>query len=422
MVSYFRGQGQNVSVLIGWEGPTSLKAVSDYQALGCNVDRVPTEFAYRDTQSVKDMSLSSAPCSADKSKNGNPFVGLKRVIRYAKLIASKSSLLKRSVDAGSRLSSMIKVRRYARQLLEENTPKCLFQGPFHSIGKFDNALYLEAEKLGVSRYCYPVSAYHGRDNVLNARHGNIQAGMLDDKLWCDYDLWNKTLAFLMPSLVRGRKGRSFFIEDPFILLAAIASGTSLEDPWQKPQPGFEKVFVYSSFSAALLDDGTFPMSKVSICGIPLLDSVIENLKDDVKLATVYDHIGVERGEAFILFNVEPSLEHHYAQPDKHWRNFEEMMEVATSFGVPVVLSLHPLCNYEDYKFAEEGFGVSISTKFKIHTLYPLASIVLSFPCSTNIMAEIFARPLVIYDLFGIASKENGRERVPVAVCKDWGFS
>ena len=415
VVSCFCKRGEDVKILIGWTGPTSEAAIIEYQELGCDVHLVPSEFAYLDLP-IAHTSDKEVAEQLPIARNVNVrevvdvSIAFKRAYQICRRVAVRSNLLRRSVGAAQRFNSMRKIRKYAKDLLTEIRPKCVFQGPFHSIGQFDNAIYTEAKISEIKRFCYPVSAYHGRDNVQNARYGNIRAGMLSEKLWCDFDLWNRVFAFLFPKWVNGFARRNFFYEDPFVLLAARLSGTMLDDLWQKPQPTFDMIYVFSPFSASLLDDGSFPMHKVSICGIPLLDEVIRSLTEVERTVEVYSHLGLRNGDQFLLYNVEPSFEHHYSTPKEHWRNFEKMMEVVTSFGLPVVLSLHPLCKEENYKFAKEKFGVSISTQFKIHTLYPLAALVVSFPCSTNIMAELFDKRLVVYDLFGLASKENGREK------------
>ena len=72
-------------------------------------------------------------------------------------------------------------------------------------------------------------------------------------------------------------------------------------------------------------------------------------------------------------------------------------------GVPVVLSLHPLCDAARYDFAEDKYGVFICRDYKIHELYPFCAFSISFPCSTNLLASMFKKPLVIYDFFGLTN-------------------
>ncbi|MFN7194325.1 MAG: hypothetical protein ACK5U4_23040, partial [Rhodospirillales bacterium] len=81
---------------------------------------------------------------------------------------------------------------------------------------------------------------------------------------------------------------------------------------------------------------------------------------------------------------------------------------ASGKGLPVILSLHPLCAPTDYEFAQAEFGARIARRHKIYDLYPHCRVAVSFACSTNIVAQLFGKPLVIYDYFGIASVGSAR--------------
>jgi hypothetical protein len=150
------------------------------------------------------------------------------------------------------------------------------------------------------------------------------------------------------------------------------------------------------------------MNKVFIVGHPLLEDVLARASKPETCRSLYADLALSSGESFLLFNVEPSAEHHYCDWEKHWQNFRAMMSIVTKQGLPVVLSLHPLCSFEDYAFAEREFGVRISRRWKIYDLYPHCKFVVSFPCSTNLMAETFCKPLVIYDFFLIAHPNSPR--------------
>jgi hypothetical protein len=214
---------------------------------------------------------------------------------------------------------------------------------------------------------------------------------------------------------RGNDG--IFMWDPTRMLASRAVGLIEDDVWQKPSPRVDAVFVFSNFSRELLEDSGYPMEKVVVAGMPLLDAVFRNSRDHERRATMFSDLALRDGSEFLLFNVEPSAEHHYADWEHHWQNFRAMMRVVTSSGLPVVLSLHPLCREQDYAFAEQEYGVRISREHKIHDLYPHCRLAVSFPCSTNLIAEVFAKPLVIYDFYRIAAEQSDRAaeyRLPFA--------
>jgi hypothetical protein len=149
--------------------------------------------------------------------------------------------------------------------------------------------------------------------------------------------------------------------------------------------------------------------KLAICGIPLLDEPLRLLTDPAHRAGMWRKLHLPKDGEFILFNVEPSYEHRYASHTDHWRRFHEMMEVMRRTRMPIVLSLHPLCNLADYAFAEGEYGVTIARDYKIFDLYPYCRLAVSFPCSTNVVAQEFHKPLVIYDYCGMTAEDAPRK-------------
>jgi hypothetical protein len=224
----------------------------------------------------------------------------------------------------------------------------------------------------------------------------------------DYDALNRVVAWFFPHWTLRRGRQSIFMWDPVRMLAAWSAGLLERNVWQKPSIEMNAVFVFSEFSRQLLVDSAYPMNRVFVVGVPLLDAVIQKASDPSDRAVLYAHLGLRTGDDFVLYNVEPSAEHHYADWDVHWRNFHAMMKAVTSIGMPVVLSLHPLSRLEDYAFAEREYGVKISRERKIYELYPHCRIAVSFACSTNLVAQIFCKPLVIYDFFDMASEHSDR--------------
>jgi len=114
-------------------------------------------------------------------------------------------------------------------------------------------------------------------------------------------------------------------------------------------------------------------------------------------------LNINPAGGFILFNVEPSVEHRYADAEAHWERFDGMMRAVTGHGVAVVLSLHPLCDPRDYAFAEQRYGVVLARSHKIYDLYPYCRLAVSYPCSTNVVSELFRKDLVLYDFSGLAA-------------------
>lgn len=388
VVEAFRRQGWQVTAAIGWLGRTADDAASDYAALGCEVLRLPDDMAYPGMES--DDNKGAAVKGPEARPPARP--GLLR------RVASSLRLIQRMRKMDDRLS----------RFMDSVNPDLVFLGPFHSCGRFDNGFAREARRRGILHCCYPVSAYHGRNAAVLARFNNLAMGMLPPFLRSDYDLLNRFLAWAFPGWTQTRDGKTIFMWEPVTMLAARLIGLMERDIWQKPSPDFDAVFVFNRFSRNLLESNGFPMDKVVVSGIPLLDASVTRVADPAARRAMLADLDLADGEPFLLFNVEPSAEHHYCDWDRHWKNFRAMMRLVTAQGLPVVLSLHPLCRPEDYLFAESEFGVRIARTWKIHDLYPVCAFVVSFPCSTNLIAEVFDKPLAIYDFFLMAHPDSPR--------------
>ncbi len=389
VIENFVRNGWRVTVLIGWLGESADEAFAKYSAVGCTVERVPQAMAYRGDTAI----------SAEKSA---------RTSRPVKTTSSGPSIARRLIGLMSYLKQMLSVRIWVAGYIRRSQPTVVLSGPFHSFGTFDNAFLLESRIRGLHHCCYPVSAYHGKIGAISARLNNLKMGMLEVILRADFDALNRLIAKLQPQWTRTIEEVTIFMWDPMGMLSARWLGLMNADVWQKPSPNFDTVFVFNRFSQRLLEQSEFPTDKVCIVGIPLLDAVLARTKVSRASCSLFADLGLQVDEPFLLFNVEPSVEHHYCDYDRHWDNFRAMMEIATKQGLPVVLSLHPLCNIKDYVFAEKEFGVHISRAWKIHDLYPHCKLIVSFPCSTNLIAEAFNKPLVIYDFFMMAHPDSPR--------------
>jgi hypothetical protein len=386
VIANFSSHGLRVVVALGWRGDSADEAAEAYAALGCAVEWVPEAMAYRG----ETLRSTAMPMPAERP------------------IARKSGVARRLLGLAGILRRMIMARRWVALFISRVQPDVVFSGPFHSIGKFDNAFLRATRRLGLLHCCYSFSPYHGRKNAILARFGNLSAGMLSGVLSADYDLLNRLLAKWFPSWTATRAGKTIFMFDPMEMLAGRWTGMMDGDVWQQPSSSFDNLFVFNKYSSDLLAADGFPMQKVIVAGFPLLDDVVARAANPDSREHLLADLGLRLQGSFVLFNVEPSAEHHYCDWDKHWQNFRGMMQIMKKLGLPVVLSLHPLCQLEDYLFAEGQYGVRISQRWKIYDLYPHCRFAVSFACSTNLLANMFDKPLVIYDFFNMAHPDSPR--------------
>ncbi|WP_085906800.1 hypothetical protein [Kiloniella majae] len=402
IVDKFIQGGWEVDVLLGWQDQDALIAEKEYISKGANVIWTPFEMAYGSGFPEKKHFANTKENIAKRQET------LPYRLQDVKKILKNISIIQFAAEVLFHHRRITRLKEFSAQILDRGKYDIVFQGPFHSVGKLDNTVYTLAKQRNLPNYCYPVSAYHGRSNAIMSRKQNISAGMVQPNLYKDNNFINRIIAFIFPHWLEKFEGKVFFLSHPSLMYASYLQGVELEDIWAKPQPGFDSIFVFSNFSKSLLDDGRFPMEKVQVCGVPLLDKAIMRLSCREEEHKLYDHINLTPDDNFILLNVEPSFEHHYCEEEIHWKRFDQLMKTVSEIEMPVVLSLHPLCNYNNYKHVIKEYGFNISSDYKIHDLYPFCSLVLSFACSTNIFAEMFGKPLVIYDFFDLTTKNSPR--------------
>ena len=399
VAEYFHRQGVRVYALIGWTGKAADDSRRRCEALGFDVLITPYAFAYHAPDEA-DCDSKELDSTTTAKKEPGASIG-----RRVKNIIRANSSLRILSESISHLLEIRRVARYAEGIVAGIEPDAYLAGPFQSCGRVDNALLSVCNSREIGSYCLPVSAYLGeRLQILN-RYNNLNNGMLSAELLVTDCLAIKLIAKYFPKWVRSWNEMQFFIHVPSQMLASYLAGMLEENPWQKPSEQFDLVFAESDFSRDMLIQSNFPPGKVVVSGKPLLDSVFQDMADASYLIRLYADLELKPNEPFILFNVEPSAEHHYESWDVHWQHFSGLMDALFKLNVRVVLSLHPLCDPNNYRFVREKYGFIVSECYKITSLYPCCTLVVSFPCSTNTFSSIFKKPLIIYDWYGLTRKD-----------------
>jgi hypothetical protein len=383
---YFRDRGWQVRIIIGWGGRSAARAAAECRAAGFEIVELDAAFLI-----AGEDGAASRPAER-RATSPAPISVPRRIAMFA--------------DSVRKLTRQ---KRYARVVVGTIAPDLVFAGPYHSPNLLHNAIAATCRRRRVPYCNLPASAYVGERNAVLGRFLNRGLGMQSSIIDVDYDRLNRLMARLFPRWTRTRDDISIFMWDPLLILAARLCGALTGNVWQKPAESFDVVYVYSEFSYKMLVDSSYDPRKIVITGIPLLDAPRRLHGDGEHRARMWRTLGLPGQHSFILFNVEPSYEHRYATHEEHWRRFHELMAVVQRTGMPVVLSLHPLCNLADYEFAEAQYGVTISRDYRIFDLYPYCLLSVSFPCSTNVVAEEFGKPLVIYDYFGMTAEDGPRK-------------
>jgi hypothetical protein len=403
VIWHFAATGWEVRVLFGSTSPITRGSVAECRAHGIRADVAPSSVGYGSDDGPDDAAAMSAhapqPPSPPASKSRPTQWNLvRRAGRWARLT--------RFINLRSDFVRMQHIRRYTETFVREADPDVVFQGAYHSVGEIDNGIACACDRRNIPRYCLPNSGYVGGRIMTVARAVHIKTGMASTALLTDHDWVNRMFAWLFPSWPsRIADGRYAFPWDPVYMFVAWINRLFFDRVWMKPAVDFKRVFVFSDYSADLLRADGYPMDKVVVSGEPLLDDVWRRVGDAEGQRKLYDYLKLAPGTPFLLVNIEPAAEHSYCDWDRHWAFFHELMNAVVGHGMPVVLSLHPLCDAARYDFVEQKYGVFICRDVKIHELYPFCGLSISFPCSTNLLASIFKKSLVIYDFFRLTDAD-----------------
>jgi len=379
----FLSKQWEVTLLFGFNGKYARETAESFAAKGMKIRHVPDDLSYGDPHAGQHQRHDAAMTTRE--------IGLLRSLRE-------------SVGAvRGHIDFMNKCKAFAAQVIEDMAPDVVVSNNFQSCGRVDDALAFWCHRRQIPLYCILVSPLIGKCLTVGARVNNLRVGMLPPALKVDYSKFNRLVARLFPEWTYSAGDLSIFMFSPQQMLAARLVGLLPKDVWQVPSLLFDRVFVPAELTIELLKEGGYPMDKVALSGPPRLDKVVCRLDDARFRSDLYSHIRVPEGTPFILWNVEPSWEHHYASEEEHWRNFKAIADILRATDVKVVLSLHPLCHYENYKFIEDE-QFAISRQDGIETLYPICSLAVSFPCSTNIYSYYFHKRLIVYDWYEMRSK------------------
>lgn len=401
VIVHFHKTGWAVDVRIGRSGPEARAAIEGLSLSGIAAQFIPDSIGYEAENHGAEVGAPSRPTGTPGflSKIGRAtYKGIK--------VALKPFLVHRLVAFFRHLGVAVRNRRWGEDLLRESKPDAVLITAFLSVGQVDNAVLRAANRNRIPVFCLTNSPYVGELPCRVARLNHLRTGMAGPEIRKEFDALNRFIAYVSPDWTRTLADQSIvFYWDPMRILASHVAGLGMNRMWCKPSMDFDIVFLFSEFSRTLLLESGFSSEKLVVAGQPLLDEIFATASSESRRREIAEHIGVPDGDPFLLVNIEPGFEHNYVTADEHWRHFHEVMLATTAHGIPVILSLHPLCRTDAYGFAEAKYGVRISSGISIHELYPKCSVSVSFPCSTNLIALDLGKPLVIYDFYDMVDRD-----------------
>jgi hypothetical protein len=319
-----------------------------------------------------------------------------------KIVALAPPSLRALLSLVAQWRFMRRARTVASAIFRQADPDVFISNNFHSCGRLDNALLDESRRKAVVSACIAVSPLVAKVIARPGRLVQYHSGMYADEQKVSHSLFSRIIAALHPEWTVADGSACIFMWPPAAMLASRLAGLLPADVWQTPHPDFDLIFAQHARAAELLRESGVPEEKIRVHGPPRMDEVIRSLAQPAWLAKFYGDHRLRLGEPYILWNVEPSWEHHYCTAELHWQRVRQLAVRLRVLSRPIVVSLHPLCSRADYEFLEGEFGFRISD-YGIHHVYPGCEFAVSFACSTNYYAVMLRKRILMYDWFGVCT-------------------
>lgn len=433
VIHAFAREGMALDVVVGWAGDTARAAAQTYAALPARVHRPPTFLRYPDSQHRPEAGETDDPATLQAllAHEAGLFAGerspdglsmelfcvvaqdLERLLKapdggaLGRACLAAAPSLERVLSMARGFCQMRLLRAWADQVIARAAPDVALFAMHHSCGNLDDALGWVCRRRGIPTAVLPVTPQIGSVFEIGSRFELFKLGTYPQQRRADFDAFNKACARFRPEWVEERDGLRLFMFEPDNMLAADRLGILQREVWQKPPTEYDLVFVQSELSRTMLAQSGFPLEKVTVSGFSMLETVVPTLGDAGHRAALSRRLGIAADEPFILFNVENGAEHNLVTWDVHWERFRALMSAVATAGWKVVLSLHPTCELANYRFAEAEFGVAIATQDRIHDLYPWCAFAVSYPSSVNMLADVFNKPLIVYDWYDFLNPAKG---------------
>lgn len=406
-------RGWAVDIVLAWVDADVSELQKRLESASVRLIKPPSDLLYGGESHGRGppTALDQSPTVGRANRDDRPANG-----RLPFVKRSAAALVKRSKSIGQLLAAighfrLIRRRKEAADgILAETRPDLFLSANFHSCGRLEGALLRASLANGLAAACVLASQLVSREIISRGRHTQFSMGMIGPQHSVGYSLLNRLVAYFWTAAASGRNGDKLLMWTPDVLLPALLLGQADADPFQVPSVAFARVYAPTETAVKLLSIGKYPHDKIRMFGIPRLDEAARIAADPELRAAMRDRLGLRDDERYVLWNVEPSWEHHYCDAPTHWRRVREIAAALSESGLKTIVSLHPLCDRPQYAFLGTEFGHVVDHREGISNLYPDAAFAVSFPCSTNGFATVFGKDVLVYDWFGVG-KDAWRSQV-----------
>lgn len=386
-------QGHEVHVALYWNDNVAQAYESRCRAQGLQVQNYSRQLGVG-VEAGTVVPAAASPVGNTKSFGSQARATLSRLL-------PRSSPTRRFITLPDYLRTSLAAKEIARKTWAWSRPDIYFSASFGSIIGVENHLAKIARRAGAKLFCYPTYPCYGEDVYIRRRFQNVDMGMWTNYLRTDVDIVNRVLAKIFPNWTRSYNGRQQFAKDPIEMLAAWLLGLLYHDPWKKPYDIYDRIYVPYQFSADLLYRNGYPNKRVGMLGKPSIDQVARQCADPGFVSHMQEELGFTFDESFILFNVAPSAEHKNTSQEVHFRQFFAICDVLKATGKKIILSLHPLCDFETYNRHAERYGFTISRNYQIYYLQPFCRFIVSHSCTTNHQGALAGKKVIDIDYLNL---------------------
>lgn len=154
-----------------------------------------------------------------------------------------------------------------------------------------------------------------------------------------------------------------FFQEPFILNAARRAGILSSYSWWIGNGLSDFVCVDSYRTKKKYYSNSVPKEKIIIIGQVQLDSVFLSSNKRIEIREMLNKkYSLNEKNDLLILSLPQYAEQGYMSSNEHWKKVNEIVKNITEVDKNLLLSIHPRCNINDYKYLENDFCCKIMSE------------------------------------------------------------
>jgi len=154
--------------------------------------------------------------------------------------------------------------------------------------------------------------------------------------------------------------RDIFFQEPFILNAAKRADVLSSYSWWVGNGISDIVCVDSEYTYGKYVANKVPEKKIRIVGHVNLDSVYQSFCNRSQIRErLQKKYSLNPNKSLLVLSVPQYAEQGFMSSSEHWKEVNSIIQNITNADKNLLLSVHPRCNVDEYKFLEELYNCRI---------------------------------------------------------------